>query len=101
MAKKITVKVECTDCSGTGLYVGWTCHDGAAQICSKCKGSGAIEISYTPFTTRKKREGIKRVFPATPWTHLYADDHDYVRYSQYGCTLEEWENGVEPKPVEI
>lgn len=55
MAKRITVKCECTDCGGTGLYTGWNCHDGATSVCDTCKGTGATEISYTPFTGRKER----------------------------------------------
>ena len=101
--KKISVEVECSACEGTGLYVGWTCHDGAAQVCRECGGTGFQTISYTPFTGRKKKEGIKKVFQYTPWRHLYPTDHTFddgtFFFSRYGCTYEEWENGVTPKPI--
>lgn len=100
----ITIKCECTDCEGTGLYVGLTCHDGAAMVCRSCKGTGCVEFSYTPFTSRKRKEGIKRIFEAVPRRHFYPSVHTFdngktVDYSQFGCTVEEWENGVTPKPL--
>lgn len=102
--KNVTVKCECPDCGGTGLYKSAYCHDGAAVVCRKCDGTGCIESSYTPFTSRKKKEGVTRVFQSQAFVHFYPTQHTFntgktVDYSQYGCSLEEWENGVEPKPL--
>lgn len=104
MSQKATVKCECKDCEGTGLYVGWTCHEGAAMVCGKCKGTGYVELTYTPFTSRKKAHGIKRVFQASPWRHFYPRIHTFnegrtIDFTKFGCTLEEWENGATPKPM--
>lgn len=102
--KKVTVKCECSDCGGTGLYVGWTCHDGAAVVCGNCGGTGYREISYTPFTSRKERKGIKRVFEAMSYRHFYPEKHTFedgvtTDFSQFGCTFDEWKNGATPKPM--
>lgn len=102
--EKITVKCECSACGGTGLYRDWTCHDGAAIVCRKCDGTGAVELSYTPFTERKKVTGVKRVFANVSWRHVFPAKHTFddgttIDYSQYGCTLEEWEAGAEPQPL--
>ena len=56
MGAKKTIICECGNCNGTGVYVGWNCHDGAGTVCNKCNGNGSIEISYIPFTGKKKRE---------------------------------------------
>ena len=100
---KVTVLAECTDCGGTGLYTGFTCHEGATSECEKCKGTGAITISYTPFSKRKEKEGVKRVFANVRWKNVYPDVHEFddgsvVDFSQYGCTYEEWKNGEKPIP---
>ena len=102
--EKVTVKCECSDCAGTGLYRGWTCHDGAVIVCNKCNGTGAIEFSYIPFTERKKVTGVKRVFANVEWHHVYPEKHIFddgtaIDYSQFGCTYEEWEAGAQPKPI--
>lgn len=104
MAKRITVKCECTDCGGTGLYTGWNCHDGATSVCDTCKGTGATEISYTPFTGRKEKKGVIRVFSNVRWRHVYPERHVFdngkvIDFSKYGCTYEEWKKGVEPKTI--
>lgn len=102
--EKITVRCECPACRGTGLYKHWTCHDGTAFVCRKCKGTGAVELSYTPFGGRKKATGVERVFSSDslvevfPSTHTF-DDGTIIDYSKYGCTLEEWETGIQPIPL--
>lgn len=105
MAEKITIKCECGACNGTGLYMGWTCHEGAAQICRECKGTGMTELSYVPFTGRKEMQGVKRVFPTTSGIHLYPDTHSFndgvVYFGEYGCSYEDWKAGVEPKPIKF
>lgn len=103
-SEKVTVKCECSDCGATGIFKGWNCHDGAASVCRRCKGTGAVELSYTPFTERKKVTDVKRVFVNVSHMHVFPSKYTFdsgntIDFSQYGCTLEEWEAGVEPKPI--
>lgn len=53
--------VMCKACAGTGVYVGMGEKNGASIVCSRCRGSGAVEEDYTPFTTRYIRDGVKTV----------------------------------------
>ena len=81
---------ECHACNGTGLYVGAAERDGAAVICSVCKGTGRLEreISYMPFTGRRKREGVERVFATS--AGMFIDPT-----IGGGATLEEFEENPE------
>jgi hypothetical protein len=59
------MKFECSACGGTGLYKGFAEPPGTAVICDKCKGKGWIECTYSsapPFTHRKVKNGVTRVF---------------------------------------
>lgn len=101
--KKVTVRARCSDCGGTGIYLSPTCYNGAGMVCENCKGNGWVEISYTPFTARKRLKGVKRIFEAKKYGVFFSTDHTFedgttVNYSEFGCTYEEWENGETPKP---
>lgn len=101
--EKITVRDTCGDCGGTGIYVGFNCHDGAGMVCDRCNGEGWVPMTYTPFVSRKKRTDVTRVFETRKWTHIYPTNHTFgdgteIHFSEFGCTYEEWENGVIPKP---
>lgn len=63
---QIKVKHECTSCDGTGLYSGMGESAHAAVVCSQCKGKGWQESIFEPFTGRKEKPGIKRVYQANP-----------------------------------
>ncbi len=97
------IDIECKSCGGTGLYVGMAERDGAAVICSTCNGTGKQELSYTPFTKRKERTDIVRVYSTgggyviTP-KDIVVDGKDFP-FSTAGCTYKEWLNGVTPKPI--
>jgi hypothetical protein len=56
-----TVKAECGACRGTGLYRGMAEPEGVAVICLTCKGTGCKELTYTPFTQRRRREGVRAI----------------------------------------
>lgn len=56
-----TIKVECSVCCGTGLYVGFTGPKGTAVVCVQCDGTGCAEIRFTPFTHRNDTHGITSV----------------------------------------
>lgn len=58
---KLTVKAECSSCSGTGLYSGICEGPGVAVICLTCNGTGCEEIMYKPFVGRTGRRDIKIV----------------------------------------
>jgi len=104
MAKQVKVLAECKDCGGTGLYTGMNCHEGATNVCISCGGTGAKEISYTPFTGRNEKKGVKRVFSNASWRALFTgkhvfDDGTMIDFSKYGCSYEDWKKGAEPKPL--
>ena len=104
MAKKITVKIECTSCSGTGLYKGAMERDACAVICSTCGGTGMQEFTYTPFSGRKEATGIRRVFEAS-FGFIHSDQdvrthHREIHFSKFGASYEDWKRGIAPKPVE-
>jgi hypothetical protein len=101
---KKTVKIYCTECSGTGLYAGMAEKDGCAVVCYKCGGTGAVDFNYEEFEERKKKEGVKRVFSNSYGYGHCADDFTTkegktIRFSAGGCTYEEWEKGKFPMPV--
>jgi hypothetical protein len=61
------IEVECGSCGGTGLYSGLCEGKGRAVICIRCSGTGCQKLetaygNYTPFTGRKRRSDIQRVF---------------------------------------
>jgi hypothetical protein len=62
--KTIDLKIECPSCKGTGLYSGMGEGKGVAVICNNCKGTGKFNYKYTykPFTGRKERKDVKRVY---------------------------------------
>jgi hypothetical protein len=55
------VEAECGECGGTGLYRGCAEPNGVAVVCLRCKGTGCVDVHYTPFTKRKLRDDVKTV----------------------------------------
>lgn len=97
------ITIQCSACNGTGLYKGCAERDGAAVVCYRCNGAGKTEFSYEEFTGRKERKDVKRVYDGS---HGYViSDQDFskdgktVKFSEGGCTYEEWLNGATPKPI--
>jgi hypothetical protein len=106
MAEKFTADIVCQSCDGTGLYIGMSETNGCAVICYTCKGSGKVEheFKYELFTKRKLRKGVKRVFKDSCGYGHAPDDVTTkegvtIKFSQGGCTYEEFLDGVQPKPV--
>lgn len=106
MSKVFTVNIVCRSCDGTGLYAGMAERDECAVVCCTCDGTGCekLSIEYTPFTERKRRDGIKRVFlHSSMYIHSAHDittvDGKLIEFSKGGCTYEQWLNGEKPKPV--
>ena len=85
----VEVDVECSACRGTGLYVGMCENDGAAVVCVKCNGTGKVHMSLTPFTGRRKRDGVTRVFETNPgFIGLRGSDREAPTASLVGSAAE-------------
>lgn len=56
-----TIKQECDDCRGTGLYQGFCEAKGEAVICHRCNGQGWVSHSFNTFTFRKRLKGVKTI----------------------------------------
>ena len=99
------IEIQCPHCNGEGLYVGMAERDGAAVICSYCKGTGKSEYYYTEFTGRKINPKITRVFK-TGQAYIIAgkgkvtlDNGYFINFEKEGVSYEEWRNGKEPKHI--
>jgi len=97
--KKFEVDAECRACGGTGLYIGMAERHGAAVVCSRCKGTGKerMSISYIPFTGRKKRMGVVRVFEFNSG-YVIGNGPDCKIEDFGGMSFDKWEQG-EPFPL--
>jgi hypothetical protein len=98
--------LECAACSGTGLYRGFAEIEGAAVECHSCDGTGKMHVrhTYTPFTERKNKDNVTRVYRTAGGygitdKDLTTDDGKVIHFSEAGCTYKEWKAGVEPKPI--
>lgn len=63
---QVTIETECKDCGATGVYHGYAEPEGVGVICYKCDGTGKIDLTYIPFTGRKKRSDIRNVIRHSP-----------------------------------
>ena len=59
--ERVVVQVSCGDCSGTGLYKNSSDSEETATVCTKCNGSCATTITYTPYMGRQLREGVTTI----------------------------------------
>lgn len=99
-----TITIECKSCKGTGLYKGMAEKDNCATVCTVCRGTGKSDFTYNEFEGKKLRTDVKRVFGNTcGYIHSDKDtttrDGKLIKFSEGGCTYEEWINGNEPNPV--
>lgn len=100
----LTMEIECPHCDGTGLFQHYSAKEGSAYSCYHCKGTGKAIITYKPFSGRRKKDGVTRIFEQVGRNH-WGSDHTFengltIRFSEGGCSYEEWLDGVQPKPVE-
>ncbi len=97
--KIIEFDEQCQRCEGTGLYVGTAERDGAAIVCSTCKGTGChhFKHSYEEFTERVDRDDVKRVYAINPGFYI-GTGNGYSLESFGGITFEDWKNGTEFTP---
>ncbi len=63
MTCDVTIKVECPECKGTGVYSGMYEPSGTGTICTKCKGTGGFNYTYTPFAGRRDSRNHLVVVP--------------------------------------
>lgn len=61
MSAKKKVLCECPACNATGLYSGFAEAEGEAVICLQCQGTGAVRMTFTPYTGRRRRNKIKTI----------------------------------------
>jgi hypothetical protein len=83
------VHIECPECRGTGLYVGFMEAKGDAVICVRCGGTGRQEIYIKPYTGRKERRGIKRVRAGSGLILDTPGDSDWITYAEFKRQIKE------------
>jgi len=85
------LEIECSTCSGTGLYHGFKELNREYVICH-CGGTGSIKIGYIPFTGRKRRKGVKKIavwdHETTPATVKFITYKEFLADSAYYLTFE-------------
>lgn len=103
--KVFEVDIKCQSCDGTGLYVGLAERDGAAVVCTTCKGTGKYhhKFTYDEFTARIKRDDVKRVFKTSCGYVQTPDDVEVdgktIEFSKSGISYEGWLTGGQPLPL--
>lgn len=102
----IKIDIECQSCGATGLYQGFAEKNGCAIVCHTCNGTGKqkYEFKYTPFTKRKLKKGVTKVFQnSCGYGHTIEDivtqDGKIIEFSKGGISYEDWLEGGKPKPV--
>lgn len=89
---EIRIKHECSVCHGTGLYSGYAERNGAAVVCQRCDGKGWEESVFAPFTGRKPKAGVTRVFLTNPGICI-GSSNGYVLEDFGGMPVEDWLEG--------
>ncbi len=76
----VNVKVNCTQCEGSGVY-GPVDKKGSGWVCLECEGTGAqsLNLTYTLFTERVKKESVKTVTAKPKWE----DPGETITYKEF------------------
>jgi hypothetical protein len=107
--EKLSLKIECRSCGGTGIYKGMAERGSAGVICKTCSGTGCEElnISYTPFTHRVITDKVKRVYLSN-YGYCISDTYrgnfernskEIIDMSKEGISYEDFLKGVNPKHI--
>lgn len=104
MSDYIELEVECSSGGGTGVYSGMGERDGASVVCYHCKGTGKSSIRYTPFTGKKKAEGVERVYLKNYGYCLAPREIDFqeigkIDMSKEGVSYEDFLSGKMPEHI--
>lgn len=104
MSDFIKLEVECSSCRGTGVYSGMGERDGASILCFQCKGTGKSKFRYTPFTGRKKAEGVERVYLSSYGycispEEIEFDEFGKIDFSKEGVSYDEFLSGKKPEHI--
>jgi DnaJ-class molecular chaperone len=75
-----TVKVACSKCKGTGVYVGGMEQKGEGRVCADCLGAAFLEMKV--FSKRKRPKGIKFVTSELSGKLVYSDFLWFQRRAQ-------------------
>jgi hypothetical protein len=91
MKKTIEIDEKCKSCNGTGLYVGMAERDGAAIVCSTCKGTGCHKFKheYEDFICKDERGGVRRVYQTNPGICI-GEANGYLLEDFGGMSVKEW-----------
>lgn len=98
---KLEIDCKCRSCKATGLYVGCGERDGAAVVCSACKGTGKqrIIVEYEDFFRRESRDDVRRVYRTGSGIIIGEDSGRGLFLEDFGgLTYEEWISGKEFAP---
>jgi hypothetical protein len=97
MKKKFEVKEKCPPCEGTGLYIGFAERDGAAVVCSDCKGTGCRLFIYEYEDFEKRVDAgsiVKRVYRVNPGIGIGVGKNNEFKLSDFGgMPYEDWVAG--------
>jgi len=94
-----TMRIVCSACGGTGLYAGSSEWGDCAVVCTRCRGTGGVDLEYEEFKNRRPAQHIKRVFRQIAGAKHTHKDAEGIRFSKAGCTYANWITGTEPLPV--
>jgi hypothetical protein len=104
---EIDIEIQCTSCDGTGLYIGMAEKDGAAVICSTCKGTGksTFKRTFAKYHGRVRRDDVDRVYQTAGGyvigsKNFETPDKKTIRFAESGVAYEEWFRGAKPLPIE-
>ena len=61
MGKKVSIVVECDDCSGRGLFSYMCEGEERNVVCTGCGGRAAVKLTFNAYTGRKKKRGVKEI----------------------------------------
>ena len=77
------VVAECETCNATGLYNGYAEKSGTTVVCSKCRGTGRMVITYMPFLMRRDKQNVKKVYATNPGYNIHENMSGGMPYAEW------------------